>query len=311
MDYRELNSMIGRLHGLVDKSDPKKGHWKDVWGLVRDVGAGFKHSSYPSSDEHNAAWDSFQRAVSRAKKSSNEAKREFERRQEEWERRQQRSQQATANVRKAADRAKPGDLGKGVIDIALDIMYICRIFITAEVFYTELDMGNAKTELARSKNKLLKCSAALKDAWNKFTNLKKDMLPSDKHMTYEKLTEAGDALDKAWDRWKASSKKLHESHQARFEKGQKERREKREKFVKRVSANITKLRGKLSNAENALARAEANLRKIKGQRAEAWSDSFRSKCDGWIFEETDRTRNIREHIDRIKGWIRDEEDKIG
>lgn len=78
----------------------------------------------------------------------------------------------------------------------------------------------------------------------------------------------------------------------------------------KVEAHIEELQGKLSKAESALEHQQSHLSDLRSQYYSAWSDSFKERCSGWIDECEARIESIKEHIDRIEGWIREERSKI-
>jgi hypothetical protein len=55
------------MNELVNTTSPQKGCWKELWALVRDIGAGFRGVRYPSHEDLNTAWQRYQTLCQEAK----------------------------------------------------------------------------------------------------------------------------------------------------------------------------------------------------------------------------------------------------
>jgi len=120
MDYQELDSLIDQLRSTVHATDPHKGYWKELWDLVRMVGAGFKEVRYNTREEKDRAWQRFQDLCAEAKKRGDANRREMEKRQNEWERRKSQSASIRGDIEGNAAKARPlSALERGISDIVL------------------------------------------------------------------------------------------------------------------------------------------------------------------------------------------------
>ena len=117
------------------------------------------------------------------------------------------------------------------------------------------------------------------------------------------MKEAGNQLDAAWAQWKDKNASLRKKKQHEWE-------EKHRLFVERVKANIVKLEDKLVKAEAALQKQESHLDDLRDKYDTAWNDSYKDRCSEWIDECENRIASIKEHIDRLEGWINEERNKL-
>lgn len=312
MEYQELDSLISELHGMVEETSPQKGYWKQLWNLVSEIGTAFKETRYPNRGDKDEAWKRFESLVAQAKARSAENKERIREREQEFERRKNRSERARRTIEGQAAGAKPlSGFERGIADIFLLPLTLAERLLEALIGI------KAKSELEQIHDELWLCSQRLKDAWRAFSDSKDAMLPGDKAQVYQTLTKAQERLNLAWDRWKAAKGEFREAQQRAWEAKQREWEERRrereikhQQFVGRARENIRKLEDKLYNARNALSRHEAHLDKLRGDYDSAWSDSFRDRCSGWIDECEGKISSIREHIERLDGWIDEERRKL-
>ena len=312
MEYQELDALISELQGLVEETSPQKGYWKQLWNLVGEIGRGFKGTRYPSRGDKDGAWKRFESLVEQAKARSAENKERIREREREFERRKNRSERARRTIEGQAAGARPlSGFERGIADIFLLPLTL------AERLFEALIGIKAKSELEQIHDELRLCGQRLKDAWRAFSDSKDAMLPGDKAQVYQTLTKAQERLNLAWDRWKAAKgefreaqQRLWEAKQQEWEERRREREIKHQQFAGRARENVRKLEDKLDNARNALSRHEAHLDKLRGDYDSAWSDSFRDRCSGWIDECEGKISSIREHIERLEGWIDEERRKL-
>jgi chromosome segregation ATPase len=165
-------------------------------------------------------------------------------------------------------------------------------------------------DLDARKEELLSCNKAMREAWDLFGEHKADLLPADKAQIYKTLSDAQARLDAAWADYKDESNRLFRLKQEAWERRQKEREEKHQQFVERVNANIEKLEGNLGKAKDALERNENRLEKLREDYENAWSDSFKERCSGWIDECEEKVRDIQSSIERLEGWLDEERSKL-
>src|SRR5437588_11222337 len=126
MDYEELNNLIGRLKESVEDCDPKKGYWKELWNLAKEIGAGFKETRYPTKDEKDQAWKEFELLREQARRRSEESRARFEKQQEEWQQREQLSSRLRAKVQCEAIQSHPST---GIVRAIGDIILLPLLMI--------------------------------------------------------------------------------------------------------------------------------------------------------------------------------------
>jgi len=298
MDYNELDNLISSLKDAVESTNPQKGYWNELWSLVKDINSGFKEARYPARDDRDKAWSRFQELVAKAKERGQDNKARIEKNQREWERKQERSRSARENVVSRAERATPlSEFERSIGDI---ILFPAKLIADA---LSNLVGINSLSALDETRQELLACNEALQDAWKAFNDNKKEMLPGDRNQAYESLQEARKQLDEAWRRLKDKNASLREQRQREWE-------ENHHSFVERVKANISKLEDKLAKAESALQNQEAHLEDLREKYDTAWNDSYKERCSEWIDECENRIASIKEHIDRLEGWINEERNKL-
>jgi len=64
MDHRNLDGLIDGLDGEMSSffGDSKK-DWRSIWDRIKEIGAAFKETRYPTRDEKDRAWSRFQSVV--------------------------------------------------------------------------------------------------------------------------------------------------------------------------------------------------------------------------------------------------------
>lgn len=312
MDYADLDKLIEDLHAAVSDSDPQKGYWKHFWNLVREVGEGFKGVRYPTRDNRESAWNRFQDLIGKARARSEEARKKVADSQGEWERRENRSRQARDIVQSKAAGSHPSTPGeRAFAELILAPVTMIQRVVENILGADDLD------GLEEIRRELIGCNERLQQAWTRFNEYKRDLLPGDKIEAYRSLQTAREKLDEGWRRWReAKASARHQRHQEweRRERNREARHTERDArhraFVDRVGGNIAKLKDKLAKARAALEKQEAHLDDLRDQYASAWSDGFRDRCSGWMDEAEDRISSIKEHIERLEGWLREERDKL-
>jgi len=312
MDYSQLDDLISKLQQAVEAEDPQKGYWKELWGLVRTVGEGFKGVRYPTRQEREEAWDRFQGIVKQAKARSEECRLEQEKSRKAWEERTARSESATRDITDRIARARPlSEFERTFVEaIFFPAKLVAKVLLTLVGIETP-------TQLEEIKSELLECNEALNEAWKLFMNAKSELLPGDKQQLYDSLQQAKEKLDEAWSLWKSKKSDFRQHQQREWETRQRNRElrqaeyeAKRSNFIEHVKGNISKLEDKLEKAKSALERQEAHLEKLRSDYEEAWNDSFKDRCSDWIDEAETRIESIKESIERLEGWISEEQEKI-
>ncbi len=309
MDYSELDRFIDRLQDAVEDTDPQKGYWRELWALVRQIGDGFKESRYPTLEDKRQARERFNELVARAKARSDQQKAQINERRREWERKEQRSRNTLSRVESKLAAARPtSDFERAIADVILAPLLLVERLLSAILGLEDID---------EVRQELLACNEKMREAWGLFREHKDDLLPGDRKKAYDSLTATQKRLNQAWERWKDTKQRVHEQRRRAWQEQQREkevrraeREEKHRRFVERVEANIGSLEEKLSRARGALDRHEARLADLRDQYRSAWSDGFRERCSEWIDDCERRIDDIREHIERLEGWLAEERGKL-
>jgi hypothetical protein len=312
MGYTDLDRLIDELQTAVENSDPQKGYWKALWNLVREIGSEFKNSRYPTKEGKDSAYNRFQELVAKARDRSEVSRARVNESQREWERREKRSRDLSEEVQSKATGSRPTTTGERAL---ADLIFL-PITIIRRIVEDILGVDD-RDGLEEIRHELVACNEKLRGAWAAFNEFKKDLLPGDKNNAYQSLQEANEKLNEGWRHWKESMSALQNRRQQEWEQRQRERKTrnaeregKQRLFFERVENNIEKLEEKLNNARSALERQEDHLEDLREKYSEAWSDGFRERCSEWIDETEDRIDSIKEHIERLEGWIEQERDKL-
>lgn len=73
MDWERLDDQIRILDETVtDALSGARANWGDIWRSIKEIGAAFRESRYPSRDAKNDSWNRFQDIVTRVKKQQEE-----------------------------------------------------------------------------------------------------------------------------------------------------------------------------------------------------------------------------------------------
>ncbi len=300
--YEDLSSLISRLREMVDEDSPQKGYWKQVWSLIKEISAGFKTTRFPTKQEREEAWRRFQELVEEAKARGEADRARIAEQERNWEKRKRNSDQARSEILVKAHYTRPST----GIEQAIAAPILLPIQLVDAILRKILGLE----DLDARKEELLSCNKAMREAWDLFGELKADLLPADKAQIYKTLSDAQARLDAAWADYKEEGNRLWRLKQEAWERRQKEREEKHQQFVERVNANIQKLEGNLEKAKDALERHESRLEKLREDYENAWSDSFKERCSGWIDECQEKVSDIQASIERLEGWLDEERSKL-
>jgi chromosome segregation ATPase len=312
MDYRELDSMIDRLNDQVRSTNPQRGYWKELWKLIREIGASFKHARYAQWEEKEAAWQRYQNICEQARVRGDANRKEMEERQNQmeasqrdWENRKNRSEQTRSGIEGRASGARP----LSGIEQAIGDMVLLPLRLIEKVIGAILGLRE-KTQFEEAREELHHCSEKLKEAWHTFSTHKHELLPADKAHCFQALSNAQERLNDAWAQLKGAQDQFYTAQRAAHEQRQRDWEAKQSDYRERIRANISKLEDKLHNARSALSRQEANLDKLQNDYSSAWNDGYRDRCSGWIDEANGKIADIRASIDRMEGWLDEERAKL-
>ena len=123
---------------------------------------------------------------------------------------------------------------------------------------------------------------------------------------FEAIQIARASLDEFWENRKthgAERKRQYDMKQAEFEA-------KQAAWRVRTKTNISNNREKLDRAVGALNRVQDRISEIEGKIYETDSDKWRGIFGDWLSEAREKESDIEESIDRIRGWIDEDEAKL-
>jgi len=162
------------------------------------------------------------------------------------------------------------------------------------------------TPIDETKAMLLACSAALKKGWALYAEHRDEMIGEDRREAREALLNAGQALQPAWDRWKASQQEAYESRQ----RAREERAERHAAWKDRTEIRIEKLEYWHERFQEIREKKEAHIEELEEKRDSAWNDDFRERVEGWIEEEEENIRGLDEKIEDIERTLEEERRKL-
>lgn len=300
--YEDLSSLLARLREMVDEDSPQKGYWKEVWSLIKAISAGFKTTRFATKQEREEAWNRFQELVEEAKARGEADRARIAEQEKNWDKRKRKSDEARSEILIKTHYTRPST----GIEQAIAAPILLPIQMVDAILRKILGLE----DLDARKEELLSCNKAMREAWELFSEHKAELLPADKAHIYKTLSDAQARLDAAWAEYKDEGNRLWRMKQEAWERRQKEREEKHQQFVERVNANIQKLEGNLEKAKEALERHESRLEKLREDYENAWNDSFKDRCSGWIDECEEKVRDIQSSIERLEGWLDEERSKL-
>lgn len=284
-DYREVNRNISKLESMIPGIFSfGKPDWKAIWNQIKITGKSFKGSRFPSKEEHQSAWDRFQKLVSKVKAKQAEE-------QKEWENKKAESARLREMIVSQAISARPYDSG------------LADVILTIATGGINLLLDAIMGPFDEEKQMLKSCGQQLQKGWTMLRENKEKMLGRDKRIAFEALNETKELLDRRWKNYK-------EQRQRAWEKYQRERTRKRQAWKERVESNIRSLEERREKLNNVLTHKERHLNELYDKLREARSDDFRSVVSGWISEEESNIADIKEKLRRIEDWIYENKDKL-
>lgn len=124
---------------------------------------------------------------------------------------------------------------------------------------------------------------------------------SDAGEAYDALKRASERLQSAWDDWKAAQEAGFQEREAR----RADYAAKHAGWQARMWEQIQQLESRIEHLQGVLAHKEGRVEELQKQRDEAWNDNFRERVQGWIDEEENAIREIREKIATLRGIFRE------
>jgi len=284
-EYKKVLEEIDELESMIPDGifSSEKPDWKSIWGQIRVVGASFKGVKFPTHDEHQEAWEHFQRIVAHVKESQAEE-------HQQWEEKKRESNEYKDEIIYQAELAKPsGPMGDLVLSIATGGLSTALSAI----------MG----PFDERKDELISCSEHLKQGWALLNEHKENMLGRDKNEAYHALYQAKEQLDQAWADYKRERQQAFDDYQA-------ERQRKHDEWVARIEANIDNLEDRRQSLLEKIAHREDILDNLQEKLNNAWSDDYRDNISSWIDEEEGKLNDLRSKLENVENWIEEARNKL-
>lgn len=146
----------------------------------------------------------------------------------------------------------------------------------------------------------------LKDAGKRLSENKGFMTREDKDECFSAIKEARESHDNFWEKYK----NLREARRDASERKHQEFERKRAEWIDRIHENIRKNQSKREKAENALEKTRDRIRDLESKLYETTSEKWQGLFSEWLEEARSKERGIEESIDRISGWIIEDEHKL-
>jgi hypothetical protein len=298
VDPAELDRRIDRIGAAADTArSGTRVEWREVWTDIKATGAAFKQVKFPDRTDREQAWQRFQAAIDNVKT-------EQTRQREQRERAAADSSGHLDHIRALVSDAAPDD---GLWRVVLGL---CTGGISL-IVETALDAVLGRSDEVYAD--LHRRSALLREAGQYLSANKNEMRGADKATAFGAIQEGRQRLDSDWAQWKEAIREAKAArHQDYLERQarREERDAKRRAWRDNQNAYIARLEDALERLEGARDRRQAHLRDLEEKRAEAWSDGFRDRVDGWISEEEsnisdieDKMRSVADKLEEAKGKL--------
>lgn len=132
----------------------------------------------------------------------------------------------------------------------------------------------------------------LREASQMLSKYKAEMYGEHKQECFQKIQE----MRKVHDAWWESLKQQMSKKQADFQA--------------RVRANLERNHERHRKAAYALQSHRMRAEELRDRIASAWNEDWKDKAYVWLSELEDKIRDIEDSIERIEGWIREDEEKL-
>jgi hypothetical protein len=274
----DLDRLIDQLESAIPYVDEgfswgfavERHDWRPVWALCKEIQATFRgYKGYSTREEHQAAWERFQKLRQKASH--------------------------LADVEKEKFAAQSDRLKREILDDAK----ACYWSMSADFF-----IGSVLGETTVDEMKELQSN--LKAAGRKLSENKSLMTKADKEECFEAIKDARESHDRFWEKHRALRDERRQATQARREEFERKRAD----WIDRVRSNLARNREKLAKARGALERNRDRIEEIEGKLYETNSPKWEGIFSEWLEEARAKERDIEESIERIEGWISEDEDKL-
>lgn len=255
MNSAELCRLIDQFESLAEERLFCRTEWGAVWAKAKEIQVGFKGIRFPSWEAHQQQWERF---CSIREKAS-------QRKEREREELRATSDGHRAEILQIVQRGTPPTGLGGAIFELIDPTTV---------------------------NELKDYGRFLKEAGERLSELKRDMLHEHKQECFEAIVEAREVLDSYWER----------VHQARDTR--------RGDALTRARENLERNRERFEKAANALRSMRNSQEDLQDKIASSWNDEWAEKAQGWLSELEDKIADTEKSVERIEGWIEEDQRRI-
>ncbi|MDB5198040.1 MAG: hypothetical protein JWO92_3 [Chitinophagaceae bacterium] len=275
-DYKRLSSKLQELQTQYDimtciiQSDYEE--WEKAFELIEEIQEAFKSVRYPVKSDRDIAWQGF---YSLRNNCYEERRKDFKKRSDKYY--------------------------DEFWDLLKDLYYSSLIDTLSGI----VSFG----ELSMTKEKMREMGRELNDVAKQFSDVKNEMIGEHKAKIHEKIVEVRESHDVFWKAVKDRESELQEIREEK-KRDWEERQERKKAAKKRIEENLQKNKEKLEKAEEALSRFETTQSNLEDKIAGAYSESFREKHEEWLDEINEKINSVKEQIERLEGWIREDEEKL-
>lgn len=148
--------------------------------------------------------------------------------------------------------------------------------------------------------------ARLNDAGRKLSDNKTRMTGADKEECFQAIQDSRESHDRFWQKYGEYREERRAASQHRREEFERKRSE----WIDRVHANIASNREKVRKAQGALDRVRAHIEETETKLANTTSEKWTTIFSEWLEKDHEKESEIEESVERIRGWIEDDEGKL-
>lgn len=274
-----LDSAINYASGLFTSFNSYQ--WKEIFDLCGEIHQDFKSIRYPTKEGRSIAWQKFFDLRNKAFQEKN------------------RQIKGLSSTRK-----------NEIYDM---LRYTEYDWLGDLLIGKILSFGLLETKVEDMKW----AGSKLKEAGAYFKSVKLEMTREDKAEVFLRFSDIRSSHNLFWSRYKEISQVNYERtkierEKARHEKQRdwEEKQEKSRRIRGSIENNISKNKEKLDKATNALEKIKDSRRNLRDKISESYSDNWKRKAEGWLDEMDDKINDIEASIERIRGWIAEDQNKL-
>ncbi len=249
--------------------------FKEIWHQIKTTQQIFNDAYFDRPQDREILWNRFQELVQRVRDKQDEIN---NKRQEQFEKSKYERDEILASARGI----RPDNiLEKAVLGVMT------------------MGVSAVNDALTTRREELMDASARMKAAWSEFSDRKDRMIGSHKQEAWQALKDAQDFLNSLWEEYKEAQGHIR-----------KEKQRKHQAWRTRTADNIEKNREKIRRLEGAKEKKQSNIARNEAKLADAWSESFIERHEGYIASDQSDIQDIEDKISQVEGWIAEAEAKL-